>query len=75
MTFQDFQQFVSWCKNVEEISTRTSEQGNHAIIIDDLWDTNGMIVCELMVYAYDSGFHFGPMDSDRDNGSIIIYED
>lgn len=75
MTFQEFQEFVDWCKETEEISVQTFNQTSDSIIIEDLWDTNGMVVCELMVSAYDSGFHFGPMHSDLDNGSLIIYED
>jgi hypothetical protein len=75
MTFENFQQFRNWCKDNQEISVRDYNDENQGVIIENLHDTNGMIVCELMVSAYDSGFRFGPMHSDMDGGSIVIVEE
>lgn len=68
--FQTFSEFVNWCEDVPEITVE--ETDSDTIAISNLRDTDGMIVCEMMVYAYDSGFIFGPMHADLFKGSIVI---
>lgn len=79
MTFQTFQEFAEWCNDVKEINVVEEQEEtsgrNNAMIIGDLHNTNGMLVCEILVSAYDSGFQFGPMGTDWYNGSIMIFEE
>lgn len=75
MTFQTFHEFAEWCIDIEQVNVLEYDENNSVIIIGDLWDTPGMIVCEVLVSAYDSRFVFGPMDSDLDNGSIVLHSD
>lgn len=74
MTFQTFESFVEWCMEVQEFDVHSYNEEESTIVIEDLWNTPGMNVCELMISAYDSGFHFGPMDADMYNGSLLIHD-
>jgi hypothetical protein len=75
MTFTSFNSFANWCKDVEEIKVEEYNQYEEKLIIGNLKDTNGMLVCELLVAAYDSGFTFGPMMENFYNGCIVFYQD
>lgn len=75
MTFTDFHSFAEWCDYVEEYTVVEYNKPEKKVIIGDLKDTNGMAVCELLLSAYDSGFHFGAMVHDQYDGCVVVYED
>jgi len=75
MTFADFNSFAEWCIDNEFINVEEYDEHERKIIIRDLWDTQGMYVCEVLTLAYGSGFCLGPMLQDEFNGCIVLYED
>ena len=74
MTFTDFNSFAEWCIDNEFINVEEYDEHEREIIIRDLYDTQGMYVCEVLTSAYDSGFIFGPMMAGELNGCIVLYE-
>lgn len=74
MTFETFEEFTEWCMDYDKIDSERQEEAE-AITLKNLYDTSGMVVCETMVYAYDSGFVFGAMMHDREGGLLVIQKE
>ncbi len=74
MTFETFEDYRSWVEGIEEINTETIESDKPEFLIRDIHDSKPMIICEIMVSAYDSGFHFGGMFTNEKNGCLVIYK-
>ena len=74
MTFTTFDSFTKWCKNVEELDVLDNHPEKDQIILQNLQDTDTLVVIEALISAYDSGFHFGAYFAKQDGGSLVIYE-
>lgn len=77
MTFQNFDEFLDWLLGIDEITvleTSFPQDSNNYVTLEDLRDTNPIILVEVLVSAYDSGYHFGAFFADRYNGMLTIRE-
>jgi len=48
------------------------DRHNNEITVNNLANCDPLVVAELFTVAHDCGFHVGPFDSSRDNGSVIF---
>lgn len=78
MTFTTFQSYKEWCINVtknEALSVRTLEDKPNSIMLEDMQISDPILLMEIVLSAYDSGFILGGFFANESNGSLIIYED
>jgi len=78
MTFSDFKSYKEWVNNVtnnQELAVRTLEREANSLILENMQNSDPILLMEIVLSAYDSDFILGAFDANQDNGSIIIYQD
>ena len=78
MTFDNFQNYKEWVKNITEnqnLAVRTLENKPNSLILENIQNSDPILMLEIVLSAYDSRFILGAFNANQDNGSIIIYQD
>lgn len=73
----NFKSYKEWCINVtidQELTVRTLESKPNSIMLENMQNSDPILLMEIVLSGYDSGFILGPFHANKDNGSIIIYE-
>jgi len=77
MTFTTFESYKNKCiecsKN-QNLTVKNLGKDKNAIDIQNIKNSDPILLLELILWAYDSGFKLGPYSAKENNGSIIIYE-
>ena len=77
MTFQTFESYKNKCiectknKNLVVIEV---ENENNTIDIQNIGNSDPILLLELIIWAYDSDFNLGSFSAKENNGCILIYE-
>lgn len=77
MTFQNFESYKEWCINVatdQELTVKTLDQEPNSIMLENMQNSDPILLMEIVLSAYDSGFILGGFFANEDNGSMLIYE-
>jgi hypothetical protein len=78
MTFQNFKSYKVWVKDTADLtnlSVRTLENKPNSIMLENIANSDPLIVLEIVLSAYDSRFILGGFFANEGNGSLIIYQD
>lgn len=78
MTFSNFQSYKEWVENTTDdriLSVRTLEDQPNSIMLENIRICEPIIMLEIVISAYSSGFILGGFFADEGNGSLIIYDD
>lgn len=80
MTYQNFNDFKEKLLELDKegiidiYEINFPEDSPKYITIKNISETNPIHIVEVMLWAYDSGFHFGSFFSDRYGGCLTISE-
>ena len=76
MTFTNFKSYKNKCiectKN-QNLTVKDLENHKNAIEFQNIKNSDPILLLELIIWAYDSGFNLGHFSA-NDKGYIIIYE-
>ena len=73
-TFKSYRDKCIKCTKDQNLTVKNLENHKNAIDIQNIENSDPILLLELIIWAYDSGFKLGPYSAKENNGSIVIYE-
>jgi len=74
-TFESYKNKCIECTKDQNLTVKELDYEKHnGIDIQNIKNSDPVLLLELILWAYDSGFNLGGYSAKENNGSIIIYE-
>ena len=73
-TFKSYKNKCIECTKNQNLTVKNLENHKNAIEFQNIKNSDPILLLELILWAYDSGFNLGGYSAKENNGSIIIYE-
>lgn len=74
MTFKNIREFTEFLIETEGVTVQETNPEGSYVTIEDISNSDPLVIAEVIITAHDSGFTIGSFFADRYDGEVTFYQ-